>query len=676
MTVVTHSHDSHDTHNTQDSQRRYYLSDIPLEEARDRFYTALRDAGSLDPMPAEWATLSRARGRITAGPVWAAASSPHYDAAAMDGVAVRAVDTTGATGTAPISLAMGGAQPAATWVNTGDPMPAGTDAVIMIEHLHRVGEDEVSIMDPVAPWQHVRPLGEDIVATELVLPENHQLTAADLGACAAAGLTRVQVRRQPRVAIIPTGNELVPVGSNLKPGDIVEFNSLMLSGLLEEWGALPSVTEPVPDVFETILEAARAALSTSDLVIINAGSSAGSRDYTASVVEELGELLVHGVAIRPGHPVVLGVAGGKPLVGIPGYPVSAMLASELFLKPLVERWLGQAGGNRRPTVQASITRKVVSPSGEDEFLRVKLGRVGEKMVATPVQRGAGVIMSLVRADGLVKIPRFSEGLDAGSDVSVKLLRPLAEVENTIVAIGSHDLTLDLMASFLRRLPSNIGSNIGSNMGHAGVNLSSSHIGSLGGLIALRRGEAHLAGSHLLDEATGEYNVSYIRRYLPGVPVKLVNLVGRVQGLLVRPGNPKGITGLADLLRPDVTFVNRQRGSGTRVLLDYKLRENGASPDQLRGYQREEYSHLAVAAAVNGGSADVGLGILSAARALRLDFIPLLNEQYDLVIPLAHYESDLLRPLLDLLADPEFQQAVNDLGGYDTRNTGRLQAEIG
>ena len=644
-------------------QRRYYLSDIPLEEARDRFYAALQAAGALQPMPQELLSLTEARGRITAGPIWAVASSPHYDAAAMDGVAVRAADTTGATERSPLTLRVGGPEPQAVWVDTGDPLPPGFDAVIMVEHLHMVADDHVSVMAPVAPWQHIRPLGEDIVATELVLPENHQLAPADLGACAAAGLTHLPVRRPPSVAIIPTGNELVPIGTELKPGDIVEFNSLMLSALLEEWGAETTIADPVPDVFVTIRDAARAALAEHDLVIINAGSSAGSEDYTALVVEEVGDLLVHGIAVRPGHPVVLGVAQDKPLVGLPGYPVSAMLTAELLLKPLIEQWLGRVGANQRPIVPAQITRKVMSPSGEDEYLRVKLGRVGDKMVATPVQRGAGVIMSLVRADGLVKIPRFSEGVDAGSEVSVELLRPLAEVENTIVAIGSHDLTLDLMSSFLRRVPS-------------GVNLSSSHIGSLGGLIALRRGEAHLAGSHLLDEATGQYNVPYIERYLADVPVVLINLVGRVQGLIVKRGNPRDINTLSDLARPDVTFVNRQRGSGTRVLLDYKLRELEANPQIVRGYEREEYSHLAVAAAVNGGAADVGLGILSAARALDLDFIPLLNEQYDLVIPRVHYESGLLRPLLDLLAVEEFRQAVIDLGGYDVSRMGTVQAEIG
>ena len=493
-------------------RRRYYLSDIPLDEARRRFYHALEQAGSLSPMPGETVSLDQAQGRITASPIWAARSSPHYDASAMDGIAVRAEDTNGATETAPVNLAVGSQ---VVWVDTGDPMPPGYDAVVMIEHVHRIDEQTVQVMAPVAPWQHVRTLGEDLVATELVLPENHRLTPVDLGACAAAGVTQIPVRRRPKVAIIPTGNELVPPEvSSLKPGDIVEFNSLMLAGLIQDWGGDGQRFPPVPDDFPDIRDAALGALDGHDLVIINAGSSAGSEDYTASVVEDLGQLLVHGVAVRPGHPVVLGVVQGKPVIGLPGYPVSAVLTAELFVKPLLERWLGQAP-QARPTVGASITRKVLSPLGEDEYLRVKLGRVGEKMVATPLQRGAGIIMSLVRADGMVVIPRFSEGLDAGANVQVQLLQPLEKIENTIVAIGSHDLTLDLLASHLGKTD-------------PGLRLASSHIGSLGGLIALQRGEAHLAGSHLLDEATGEYNLSYIRRYLPGVPVVLVNLVGRVQ----------------------------------------------------------------------------------------------------------------------------------------------------
>ena len=658
------------------SGRRYYLSDIPLDDALQRFLGALEEASNLSPLPGHLCPVDQAQGRITASAVNAAASSPHYDAAAMDGIAVKAADTTGASETAPVSLDVGSQ---VVWVDTGDPMPPGYDAVVMIEHVHQVDESTVQVMSPVAPWQHVRTLGEDLVATEMVLPENHRLRPVDLGACAAAGITEVPVRRQPRVAIIPTGNELVPPGSApLKPGDIVEFNTLMLAGMVQEWGGHAERFPPVRDDFALIRDAVKAclrrdsrlrgndgkegAIADYDLVIVNAGSSAGSEDYTAAVVEDLGHLLVHGVAVRPGHPVVLGLVDGKPVIGLPGYPVSAVLTAELFVKPLLDRWLGTPP-QTRPTVAASVTRKVLSPLGEDEYLRVKLGRVGGKMVATPLQRGAGVIMSLAKADGLLLIPRFSEGLDAGAEADVQLLRPLEEVENTIVAIGSHDLTLDLMANALRRT-------------NPGLTLSSSHIGSLGGLIALRRGEAHLAGSHLLDETTNEYNVSFIRRYLPDVPVVLVNLVSRIQGLMVPPGNPLSIQALEDLARPEVSFVNRQRGSGTRVLLDYKLKEMGIPPERVAGYEREEYSHLAVAAAVKSGSVSTGLGILSAATALGLEFIPLMDERYDLVIPKVHYESDLLQPLLALLHKEGFRQEVDALGGYRTEDMGRVVAELG
>ena len=644
--------------------RRYFLMDIPLEEATARWFGAMEEECVLALTAAELVPLETPDilGRITAGPVWAAVSSPHYDAAAMDGIAVRAADTAGATETRPVPLTVG---PQAVWVDTGDPMPAGMDAVIMIEHVRRDDDpDLLRVSDPVAPWQHVRPLGEDIVATELVLPENHRVAPADLGACAAAGLSNIPVRRRPVVTIIPTGNELTPFNAPRKPGDIPEFNSLILSGLVREWGGEPVVSAPVPDDFSAIRRAVSDALDSSDVVAINAGSSAGDADYTASVIESLGTLQVHGIAIRPGHPVALGIAAGKPVLGLPGYPVSAALTAELLLRPLLERLLG-AETPARPRIKARITRKVLSPIGEDEFLRVKLGRVGEQMTATPTQRGAGVVMSLVRSDGIVRIPRHTEGLDAGTEVEVELLRPEADVENTVVAIGSHDLALDLMQSFLRRQ-------------RPVVNLASAHVGSLGGLAALRRGEAHLAGCHLLDAATGEYNVAYVRRYLPDTPVAVVRLVGRTQGLITAPGNPLGVVSLDDLLRPGVRFVNRQRGSGTRVLLDYQLERMGANPEAINGYQREEYSHLAVAAAVSGGSADAGLGILSAARALELDFIPLLSEEYDLVIPMEHYRSERLQPVLTLLNDnekigQEFRGAVNAMGGYDVSRMGEMRA---
>ena len=634
--------------------RRYYLNNIPLDQAVERFHDALRQAGALSRSPAEEVPVEDAGGRVTAGPVWAQMSSPHYDSAAMDGIAVRAADTTGASETSPIRLTVG---EQAVWVDTGDPVPDGYDAIVMVEHIHEIDEATVEVQAPIPPYYHVRPLGEDMVASELLLPESHVLRPVDLGACAAAGVTKVLVRVRPTVAIIPTGSELVAAGSVAAAGQIVEFNSIILAGLVEEWGGHAARLAPVPDDLDRLRNALREAVRRHDIVIINAGSSAGSEDYTARIVEEMGELIVHGVAYRPGHPVVLGVVQGKPVLGIPGYPVSAVLTCELFVKPLVELKLG-VQAQRRRRVEARMARKVVSPMGEDEHVRVALGRVGERMVATPIQRGAGVITSLVRADGLLTVPRLSEGVEAGSKVEVELLRPVDEIERKIVATGSHDLTLDLLASLLRRTD-------------PGLTLSSSNVGSLGGLMALRRGEAHLAGSHLLDEETGEYNVPFVRRYLGGREIVIMRLVGRTQGLMVPSGNPLGIASLEDLFRDGVSFVNRQRGSGTRVLLDYKLKRLGPEPHRIAGYEREEYTHLGVAAAVAAGRADTGLGILSAARAMGLDFVPLLNEQYDLIIPADFYDGDLLAPLLGLIRSDEFKCEVEALGGYDTSRTGEV-----
>ena len=643
---------------THTHTRQYYLSDIPLSEALQKFHDALGEAGALSLAEAQTLALDQAHGRVTAAPVWAARSSPHYDAAAMDGVAVRARETIGALETSPLRLTVG---EQAVWVDTGDPMPAGFDAVIMIEVIHQVDASTIEIQAPVAPYQHVRPLGEDIVATELVLPGSHRLRPQDLAACAAAGLTAVAVRQPPHVAIIPTGTELVPIGTEPRPGDIIEFNSLMLGAMMAEWGGRATRWPAIPDDYERLKQTILAALAASDIVVVNAGSSAGSEDYTARAVADLGQLVVHGVAVRPGHPVVLGVVQHKPVIGIPGYPVSAALTCELFIKPLIEHKLGLPPSTR-PKITAYISRKVLSPTGEDEYLRVRLGRVGTKMVATPMQRGAGVIMSLVRADGLVIIPRFSEGLDAGQEVTAELLRSPESLDTTIVAIGSHDLTLDLLASELRR-------------GHPNLTLTSSNVGSLGGLLALHRGETHLAGSHLLDEATGEYNLAFVRRYVPGRALVVVNLVHRIQGFIVPPGNPRSVTTLADLTRDGITFVNRQRGSGTRVLLDYLLKQQDIAPAQISGYEREEFTHLAVAAAVAGGRVDVGLGVLSAARALGMDFVALRNEQYDLVILREFYDSELLQPLLALIRSQAFQQQVEALGGYDVSTMGDVVAEL-
>src|SRR5579859_820849 len=637
------------------SPRDMYLEDIPLEDALARFWAALERAGALTPLAGEEVPVAEALGRVTAEAVFARVSVPHYHASAMDGIAVRAADTLGASESAPLQLRVGSQ---ATWVDTGEPLPPETNAVIMAEQVQDLGDGGLEILASVAPWQHVRPMGEDLVATELVLPENHSLGAVDLGALVAAGHTRVSVRRRPTVAILPTGSELVDAGAApLKPGAIVDFNSIVLAGQVSEWGGVPTRLPITPDDRTLIRDRLSAALDTHDVVLVNAGSSAGTEDFTAGIVRELGDLLVHGVAIRPGHPLILGVARNKALIGIPGYPVSAILTSELFVRPLLYRLQGVPAPTR-PTVTATITRKLLSPMGEEEYVRVKLGQVGQRLMAAPLSRGAGVIMSMVRADGLARLPRFSEGVHAGAEVEVDLLRSMDEIRKTVVAIGSHDLALDLVSNALaRRTP--------------GASLASANVGSLGGLLALARGEAHLAGSHLLDAQTGDYNVSYLKQYLAGRAVVLLHLAGRVQGLIVPPGNPKGLAGLADLARQDVLFVNRQRGSGTRVLLDYQLGLLGLDGALIPGYEREEYTHLAVAADVASGAADVGLGILAAARALELEFLPLFNEQYQLVVPREHHTATLMAPLLEIIRSDEFRADVDGLGGYDVADMGTV-----
>jgi putative molybdopterin biosynthesis protein len=645
--------------------RNIYLQDVPLNEALERWHAVLAEHGLLEPLSAETIPLDQALGRVTATPVWAKISSPHYHAAAMDGYAVRAEMTRGATETNPLRLKIG---EEAFPVDTGDPLPPNTNAVIMIENTHLVSQpdgDSIEILASTPPWRYVRPMGEDIVATELVLPANHRIRPQDIGAIAGSGHTEVTVYRRPRVAILPTGTELVRPGEPLKPGDIIEYNSLVLGAMAEEAGALVTRLPIEADHREAIQAAVERALLDHDLVVVNAGSSAGSEDFTASIVRELGVLCVHGIAIRPGHPVILGVARNRAIAGIPGYPVSAAITFDLIVRPLLYRWQGQLPPER-PVIDAVLTRKVVSPMGEDEFLRVSLGRVGERVVATPLSTGAGVLMSLVKADGIVTIPRFSEGYHAGETVKVELLRSPRTIDNTIVAIGSHDMTLDLLADFLQRR-------------HPHLRLSSSHVGSISGLLALQRNEAHFAGSHLLDEETGEYNLSYVQKMLAeqGVHGVLLGFVQRTQGLIVPKGNPKRVETLEDLLRKDIVFVNRQRGAGTRVLLDYELKKRGVSPRSIQGYERMEYTHLAVAAAVKSGAADCGLGILAAARALDLDFVPLFEERYDLVIPQGHYASWLLRPLLDLICDRAsgFAAAVEALGGYGVAHMGKVLGEF-
>lgn len=642
-------------------KRKVYLSMKSLEEARELFLSRF---GHDRRTKAETIKCEEALGRITAEPVFAKRSAPSFHSAAMDGIAVKAEKTYGTAEKHPKVLKLGHD---AVWINTGQPIPDSFDSVIMVEKIHQVDEEQVEIQAPAYPWQHVRKVGEDIVATQLLLPQNHRIRPYDLGALISAGVFSVDVRQKPRVVIIPTGSELVrheSIGENekLRKGQIIEYNSLVLAALVRESGGIPVVYDIVSDSKDKISDILSQAIeSEAHIVIINAGSSAGTKDYTVNVISEMGEVLVHGVAMMPGKPTVLGFVHGKPVVGNPGYAVSSTLSFEQFVKPLLYGLQG-CHPPTGETIKVSPTRDIPSKLGIEEFLRVNIGKIGQKYVATPLSRAAGSITTLTRAEGIMRIPALSEGITQSEEIDAKLLVSREDLSNTLVFIGSHDITIDILADEIRRKGRDI-------------RISPANVGSLAGLIALRKGTCHMSGSHLLDAQTGQYNIPYIKKYLKGVIVSVFHLVLRDQGLIIAKGNPKVIKGIEDLGRDDITFVNRQAGSGTRVLFDYKLDQLGVDPKSIKGYDHNEFTHMAVAVDVLSGAADCGMGIFAAAKALELDFVPVVSEQYDLIIPNTVLDQPNIQAMLETIQTRHFRERIISLGGYDPSKSGELWMEV-
>ncbi|NJB68134.1 putative molybdopterin biosynthesis protein [Desulfobaculum xiamenense] len=638
-------------------KRNIYLDTVPMDEAVAKV-RALLDRHAL--IGTETVPTHEATGRVTAEAVYARLSSPTYHSAAMDGIAVCAERTFSAREDEPLRLAPGEFVP----VNTGNALPKGMDAVIMIENVVMNADGTASIEAPAFPWQHVRRIGEDIVATELLIPQNHELNAYDIGALLSAGIWELSVRERVRACFIPTGDEVLDFHDRPepRPGQVVESNSQVFVSLARAWGIDARRVPPVPDRPEALTAAVTQALaSDAHIVVIGAGSSAGAKDYTRSIMESVGTVLVHGIKAMPGKPSLLGVAdaahGGKLLVGAPGYPVSAVVCFEELLAPLAAWLEGRVRGRRR-TVEVELTRRVPSKLGMEEFLRVSIGHVGGKHVATPLSRGAGMITTMTRAQGICRIPVNSEGVDQGEHLRAELLVPEEALERTLVTVGSHDNTIDLLADALMGLENPI-------------RIASTHVGSMGGLMAVKNGSCHMAGTHLFDPETGDYNFPFIKKYLPDMDTVLVNLAVRHQGLIVAAGNPKGITGVADLARDDVRFINRQRGAGTRILLDWHLSQAGIAPSSVAGYDKEEFTHMAVAVNVLTGAADCGLGIMAAARALGLDFAPLARERYDLLIPRACLDDPRVQAVLALIKTEDFRTRIEALGGYETALTGQI-----
>jgi putative molybdopterin biosynthesis protein len=629
-----------------------YLCNTPLSEAVRGYLTFLKENGMT--CRTERVAVQDALERVTAHAVYAVLCAPHYTACAMDGVALRAERTFGATETTPVLLA----DSEYVRVDTGDPLPDGCDAVVMIEDCV-AQPDGIRLYSAAAPWQHVRQIGEDIAAGDMVLPSYTQVEPAMIGAMLAGGISEIEVLARPRVGIVPTGDEIVPPCAHPDAGAVMEFNSAIFSGMLRRWGAEPAVYQIVPDDPAKIADTARRAADECDAVLLCAGTSAGRDDGTTPVIAAEGEIYLHGVAIRPGKPAALGRIGSKPVIGVPGYPVSGIVVLEELLKPVIDALL-----MREPQAAESVCvrmgRKLKSSLKYREFVRASLGYGADgQLSAVPLERGAGVVSSFTKADCLLDVPQNCEGYEAGERAFARLLRPVDRIARTVRILGSHDPLIDEASDELRRADPK-------------AHVSSTHVGSMGAILAVLRGEAQLGGVHLLDDADGTYNLSYIERFFPNGGVALIECVNRTQGFMVKKGNPKGIKDVRDLVRTDISYVNRQKGAGTRVLLDYLMKQNEILPEHVSGYTREELTHTAVAAQVRSGGADCGLGIYAAAKIYELDFIPVCEEQYDLLAPLAALENPQVRAFLRVIAGEQFRTRVARLGGYRLENPGRIR----
>ncbi len=618
-----------------------YLDNKPLTDAREGFLSLLTDEGFT--YKTETVKAAQAFGRITARAHYAKMCSPHYNASSMDGIAVLSEITYTANERNPVVLSAADFDA----VDTGDPLPEGRDAVIMTEDVLYSEDGSAKIYAPARPFMNVRQIGEDICMGDMLVPSFTKITPALAGALLAGGNLEAEVIKKPLFGIIPTGDEIVSPREDPEKGEIIEFNSVIFSGMLQSFGAEAVVYPIVPDKRELIKAAVERALSECDAVLILAGSSAGRDDYTSSIIAECGRVFVHGIAVKPGKPAVLGAAGGVPVIGLPGYPVSAVVIMNEIVKYVVDLYYGTAAAEQK-SVTARLGRRVVSSLKYEEFIRVTLGRVNGNTVAVPVSGGAGVITSFTKADGILRVPQDLEGIEVGEEVEVELLPGKEGFENALIVTGSHDPAIDEIADIMRRRDK-------------GFRLTSSHVGSMGALTALKSGTAHLGGIHLLDPESGEYNESFIKKYFPDGGVRLVKGIRRIQGLMVAKGNPLGIKDFSDIARG--RYINRQKGSGTRILCDYLASQAGLDTDGIRGYYNEEFTHTAVAAGIKNGNADAGLGIYSAAKMYDLDFIPLCDEEYDFIVSEDAFENESVRLFFEILESEEFRRRLELLGGY-------------
>ncbi len=632
--------------------RNIYLTNIDLGDAKEKMLKKF--AVQLQEPKTEVLAVDDTLGRITYKSVFAKISSPYFNASAMDGIAVTSKKTFGADERNSITLRI---NQDFVYIDTGDVIKNPFDSVIMIEDVICVDEERVKINKASSPWQHIRPIGEDIVASELIVPSCHKISPFDIASLLCGGITEIEVVKKPLIAILPTGTEIIEAEDKIEEGKIIDSNSRMFIAMTKQIGAKANRYKPIVDDYELIKHKILEATKNNDIVVVIAGTSAGREDYISSIIKELGEVIVHGIAIKPGKPAIIGLINDKPIIGVPGYPVSAYIVFKQIVEPIISEYL-RAKEQKIEVVEAILSRRLVSSLKHLEFVRMKLGNVSGKLIATPLSRGAGVTMSLVKTDGVAIIDKEIEGIEAGETIKIELLKDIDMINNSIVSIGSHDVIMDVIASLVTEQDKQ-------------YSLSSAHVGSLGGIMAMKRGETHIAPIHLLDEKTGRYNTAYVKKYLKNQNISIIKGVKREQGLMVEKGNPKNIKGLSDLRNDDVVFINRQKGSGTRILLDYKMKEVGLDSANVVGYEREMTTHMMVASAVSSGSANVGLGIKSAATAMGLDFIPVGEEEYDFAIDDKFLKEERIKIFIDVLKSDTFADELKKLEGYSIENAGDI-----
>ncbi len=647
------------------TSQEQFLNVVDRDEAERRFRAEIK----LAPVGMEQVELQDALGRVLAEDVIARVNVPSFDRSNFDGFAVQASDTYGAREEQPTGLtllaeaAATGVVPTAEVIRgtamsiaTGGVVPRGADAVVMVEHADSAGE-ELAVLKSVAPGFGIAFAGTDIAAGETVLRQGELLTSRETGTLAAIGTDRVPVWRRPRVAIVSTGDEIIPPGQPMEPAMVYDSNARILADAVTELGGAPLEMGIVRDDINQLRQIVAECLATADVVLLSGGTSKGAGDLSYRVVQELADpgIVAHGVALKPGKPICLAVSNGKPVVILPGFPTSAIFTFHEFVAPIL-RVFGGRPAEQRNVLTAEMALKVNSEIGRTEYLLVGLvdktsatGDVGNdgaespmpQLSAYPMGKGSGSVTAFSRADGFVTISRHDEMLIAGEKVAVQLLGRGLNVADLVV-IGSHCVGLDFLLSQLQQ---------------RGFHTKLLVVGSTGGLMAAQRQECDIAGIHLLDSKTGQYNRPFLADGL-----RLVGGYGRRQGLLFRAGDERfkgqtvGQAVAAALADETCLMVNRNQGSGTRILIDQLL--DGAQP---RGYAVAARSHNAVAAAVTQGRADWGIAIESVARQSELGVLPLTDEQYDFVIPELRLNRPAVQAFLELLDDGDIRQQLADMG---------------